>query len=100
MSTNSHPADSGAPAASYFQTQRALLLSEIAQSMDSVLTNLNRLNRSLESIIAIGNEFGNVEALWSTFEGVMGDGASGQEEPREERQDEEDEGAEDDETGS
>jgi len=41
--------------------------------MDSVLTNLNRLNRSLESIIAVGNEFGSVEALWSTFEGVMGD---------------------------
>jgi DASH complex subunit DAD1 len=61
--------------------------------MDSVLTNLNRLNRSLESIIAIGNEFGNVEALWSTFEGVMGDGAGGQEE-REERQ--EDAGADDD----
>jgi DASH complex subunit DAD1 len=40
--------------------------------MDSVLTNLNRLNRSLEAIIAVGNEFGSVEALWSTFEGVMG----------------------------
>ena len=40
--------------------------------MDSVLTSLNRLNRSLEAIIAVGNEFGSVEALWSTFEGVMG----------------------------
>jgi DASH complex subunit DAD1 len=70
------------------------------QSMDSVLTNLNRLNRSLESIIAIGNEFGNVEALWSTFEGVMGDGAGPQEEQREERQDDEEEGAEDDDEGS
>jgi DASH complex subunit DAD1 len=40
--------------------------------MDSVLTNLNRLNRSLEAIIAVGNEFSSVEALWSTFEGVMG----------------------------
>jgi DASH complex subunit DAD1 len=114
MSTNSHPNDSNPPAASYFQTQRALLLSEIAQvdspashpallmtqSMDSVLTNLNRLNRSLESIIAIGNEFGNVEALWSTFEGVMGDGAGTQEEQREERQDGEDAGADDDDAGS
>jgi len=42
------------------------------QSMDSVLTNLNRLNRSLEAVIAVGNEFGNVEALWSTFEKYMG----------------------------
>ncbi len=70
------------------------------QSMDSVLTNLNRLNRSLESIIAIGNEFGNVEALWSTFESVMGDGAGGQEEQAEERQDEDDDGAEDGDAGS
>jgi DASH complex subunit DAD1 len=45
--------------------------------MDSVLTNLNRLNRSLEAIIAVGNEFGSVEALWSTFEGVMGNQQSG-----------------------
>ncbi|KAF2671750.1 hypothetical protein BT63DRAFT_476610 [Microthyrium microscopicum] len=58
---------------SYFHSQRAMLVSEIAQSMDSVLTNLNRLNRSMEAIIAVGNEFSNVEALWSTFEGVMGD---------------------------
>jgi DASH complex subunit DAD1 len=42
-----------------------------------VLTNLNRLNRSLEGVIAVGNEFGSVEALWSTFEGVMGDSAGG-----------------------
>lgn len=41
--------------------------------MDSVLTNLNRLNRSLEAIIAVGNEFSSVEALWSTFEGILGD---------------------------
>jgi DASH complex subunit DAD1 len=44
--------------------------------MDSVLTNLNRLNRSLEAIIAVGNEFGSVEALWSTFEGVMANQAA------------------------
>ncbi len=44
--------------------------------MDSVLTNLNRLNRAMEPILVIGNEFGSVEALWSTFEGVMGDGGN------------------------
>jgi DASH complex subunit DAD1 len=42
--------------------------------MDSVLVNLNQLNRSLESVIAVGNEFGSVEALWSIFETVMGEG--------------------------
>jgi DASH complex subunit DAD1 len=49
------------------------MLTRSRQSLDSVLTNLNRLNRSLEAVIAVGNEFSSVEALWSTFEGVMGD---------------------------
>lgn len=57
---------------SYFHQQRALLVSEIAQSLDTLLTQLNRLNRGLESVIAVGNEFSSVEALWSQFEGVMG----------------------------
>ena len=42
------------------------------QSLESVLTQINALNRSLEAIIEIGNEFANVEALWSQFETVMG----------------------------
>jgi len=57
---------------SYFHTQRTLLVHEIAASMDNLLTQLNRLNRGLESVIAVGNEFSSVEALWSQFEGVMG----------------------------
>ena len=36
-----------------------------------MLQNINKLNRSLEGVIAVGNEFGAVEALWSQFEGVM-----------------------------
>ena len=36
-----------------------------------MLQAINKLNRSLEGVIAVGNEFGNVEALWSQFEGVM-----------------------------
>ena len=64
--------------------------------MEQVLGNVNRLNRNLESIIAVrspspstssvykwwmihglikkqvGNEFGSVEALWSQFEHFMG----------------------------
>jgi len=55
-----------------FHQQRAFLVSEIAQSLDTLLTQLNRLNRGLESVIAVGNEFSSVEALWSQFEGVMG----------------------------
>ncbi len=70
---------------SYFHQQRALLVSEIAQSLDTLLTQLNRLNRGLESVIAVGNEFSSVEALWSQFEGVMG----GQAEDKERKEEEE-----------
>ena len=40
--------------------------------MEQVLQNMNKLNRSLEDIVAVGSEFSSVEALWSHFEGVMG----------------------------
>lgn len=61
--------------------------------MEQVLQNINKLNRSLEGIVAVrvtciiravsdcevgliaaqvGGEFSSVEALWSHFEGVMG----------------------------
>jgi len=66
------PTNTNAQPVSYFHTQRALLVHEIAASMDNLLTQLNRLNRGLESVIAVGNEFSSVEALWSQFEGVMG----------------------------
>jgi len=42
------------------------------KSFEQVLANINKLNRSLESVITVGNEFSSVEALWSQFEGVMG----------------------------
>ena len=60
--------------------------------MESTLASLNRLNRSLESVTAVGNEFGSVEALWSTFETVMGADAHGnkrEEEPQDEGREEE-----------
>jgi DASH complex subunit DAD1 len=41
------------------------------QSLEHVLQNINKLNRSLEEVIAVGNEFSPVEALWSQFENVM-----------------------------
>jgi len=40
--------------------------------LEQVLTQINALNRSLEGITEIGNEFAQVEALWSQFENVMG----------------------------
>lgn len=44
---------------------------ETAQSFEHVLANINKLNRSLEAVTAVGNEFSSVEALWSQFENVM-----------------------------
>ncbi|KAL8380898.1 hypothetical protein RB595_005269 [Gaeumannomyces hyphopodioides] len=40
-------------------------------SFEHVLANINKLNRSLEAVITVGNEFSSVEALWSQFENVM-----------------------------
>ncbi|KAA8565501.1 hypothetical protein MFRU_006g00860 [Monilinia fructicola] len=62
---------------SYFEQQREILLGEIAVSFEHVLSSINKLNRSLEGVIAVGNEFSSVEALWSQFENVMAkDGTS------------------------
>ncbi|CAI0654442.1 unnamed protein product [Colletotrichum noveboracense] len=55
----------------YFEQQREELIGEIAMSFEHVLANINKLNRSLEAVITVGNEFSSVEALWSQFENVM-----------------------------
>jgi len=57
---------------SEFELRRAALVGEIGESLEQVLTQINTLNRNLEGIIEIGNEFSSVEALWSQFETVMG----------------------------
>ncbi|KAK1079416.1 hypothetical protein LTR33_006408 [Friedmanniomyces endolithicus] len=59
------------PEGSYFEHQRALLVNDVAASLERVLQNINKLNRSLEGVIAVGSEFGQVEGLWSQFENVM-----------------------------
>ncbi|KAI1745258.1 DASH complex subunit Dad1-domain-containing protein [Xylaria scruposa] len=55
----------------HFEIQREALIGEIAMSFEHVLANINKLNRSLEAVVAVGNEFSSVEALWSQFENVM-----------------------------
>ncbi|ERS94940.1 DASH complex subunit DAD1 [Sporothrix schenckii 1099-18] len=62
---------SAAARKSYFEQQRELLMGEIAMSFEQVLANINKLNRSLEAVVTVGNEFSAVEALWSQFESVM-----------------------------
>ncbi|KAK0705099.1 DASH complex subunit Dad1-domain-containing protein [Lasiosphaeris hirsuta] len=61
----------GAREKTYFEQQREELMAEIAMSFEHVLANINKLNRSLEAVVTVGNEFSSVEALWSQFENVM-----------------------------
>ncbi|MCJ1398434.1 hypothetical protein MMC11_001632 [Xylographa trunciseda] len=77
MSSHAGPPTAQSP----FEQQRAALVAEIATSLEHVLQNINKLNRALEGVIAVGNEFGAVEALWSQFEGVMAREADVGEEP-------------------
>ncbi|KAF2813165.1 uncharacterized protein BDZ99DRAFT_460459 [Mytilinidion resinicola] len=57
-STNNRPAanapTNGAGEKSYFEQQREMLMGEVAMSLDHVLHNINKLNRSLEEIIGCG----------------------------------------------
>ncbi|KAK7756352.1 Dolichyl-diphosphooligosaccharide-protein glycosyltransferase subunit dad1 [Diatrype stigma] len=69
--SQSYGAGAGVREKSYFEQQREALIGEIAMSFEHVLANINKLNRSLEAVIAVGNEFSSVEALWSQFENVM-----------------------------
>ncbi|KAI5863576.1 DASH complex subunit Dad1-domain-containing protein [Durotheca rogersii] len=55
----------------YFEQQREAVIGEIAMSFEQVLASINKLNRAVEAVVAVGNEFASVEALWSQFEGVM-----------------------------
>lgn len=50
MATPSKSAPSGK---SYFEQQRELLVEDVAASLEGVLQNINKLNRSLEGIIAV-----------------------------------------------
>ncbi|KAK3709482.1 Dolichyl-diphosphooligosaccharide-protein glycosyltransferase subunit dad1 [Vermiconidia calcicola] len=64
-------ANGGTTEKTYFEQQRELLIGDVATSLENVLQNINKLNRSLEGVIAVGNEFSQVEGLWSQFENVM-----------------------------
>ncbi|KAI3552980.1 DASH complex subunit Dad1 [Colletotrichum abscissum] len=86
---------SGTREKTYFEQQREELIGEIAmenadgeiQNFEQVLANINKLNRSLEAVITVGNEFSSVEALWSQFENVMA------KEPEENKQGDTEEGS-------
>ncbi|KAF8002486.1 hypothetical protein HF325_003451 [Metschnikowia pulcherrima] len=54
-------------AQSSFEQQRDQLVQEITAAMDSVVFNLDILNRSLKESIEVGNGFQDASRLWSTF---------------------------------
>ncbi|KAL8964220.1 MAG: hypothetical protein Q9183_004606 [Haloplaca sp. 2 TL-2023] len=88
----------GTPTAAFLQ-QRDVLVGEISMAMEQVLQNINKLNRNLEGVIAVGNEFGAVEALWSQFENVMAEPSGEGEDQKTEANEGEEQGEEvDDET--
>ncbi|KAK6363694.1 hypothetical protein TWF730_001114 [Orbilia blumenaviensis] len=59
------------PEKTFFESQREALIEEICKAFDQVLLNLNHLNRSLEGLAGVGQEFTEIEALWSKFDSVM-----------------------------
>ncbi|KAG8527688.1 uncharacterized protein KY384_007842 [Bacidia gigantensis] len=97
MSSRNAPSSPKALSAgsSSFYTQRAALINDISLAMEHVLQNINKLNRSLEGVITVGNEFGAVEALWSQFEGVMAKDETAEAEKEEGSEGEEEERGED-----
>ncbi|KFH69882.1 hypothetical protein MVEG_04686 [Podila verticillata NRRL 6337] len=50
-----------------FEGERARLVSHINIELSQVISNVNILNRHLETIITIGQEFGHLSSLWSHF---------------------------------
>lgn len=50
-----------------FEKQRNILIQEISNSINSIVLNLNSLNRSLNNSIQVGKDFENVSSLWSNF---------------------------------
>ncbi|PLW14679.1 hypothetical protein PCANC_09587 [Puccinia coronata f. sp. avenae] len=56
---------------SQFNKQRLKLIAEIEEASGKLYTNVNALNRNIESVNLVGRQFENVHNLWSKFEQVM-----------------------------
>ncbi|KAG0050721.1 hypothetical protein BGZ83_004505 [Gryganskiella cystojenkinii] len=50
-----------------FESERARLVTDINLEMSQVIANVNNLNRNLETIITIGQEFEQLSLLWKNF---------------------------------
>lgn len=75
------------------RAQQSVRLTEL-QSLELVLQNINKLNRSLEEVTQVGTEFAPVESLWSHFENVMAKNPNENEEGAQEGQTEHEEATE------
>ncbi|ORY87081.1 DASH complex subunit Dad1-domain-containing protein [Protomyces lactucae-debilis] len=72
-------ADHEAAGESLFDKRRAVLISKIAEHMESLITGMNGLNRNLEAVISVGKEFQSVSTLWRCFHDVVSEDATAQE---------------------
>lgn len=52
---------------SNFEKQRDQLVQEVTHALDSVVRNLDVLNRSLHESVEVGKEFDHVGRLWTNF---------------------------------
>ncbi|VVT50151.1 uncharacterized protein SAPINGB_P002626 [Magnusiomyces paraingens] len=50
-----------------FERERDVLVTQITESMNNVLNNLNALNRALEGVVEVGKEFESISALWNNY---------------------------------
>lgn len=78
-----------------FEKHRDLLIQEISNSINSIVINLNTLNRSLNNSIQVGKEFDNVSNLWENFyNGLNQQGEKDKQEDGEKEQDREEQNRE------
>ncbi|KAG0271935.1 hypothetical protein BGZ95_000189 [Linnemannia exigua] len=64
---NGAQAAAAANEAAVFEAERSRLITNIQIEMTQVLSNVTILNRNLETIITIGQEFGQLSQLWKHF---------------------------------
>ncbi|QSL65114.1 hypothetical protein MERGE_002419 [Pneumocystis wakefieldiae] len=69
--TNTETSGSNINSRLIFEKQRDALIGQVAHSLEQIITNLNILNRNMESFITVGKEFESVSTLWKMFHDVL-----------------------------
>lgn len=54
--------------------------------MEQIITNMNQLNRNLESVLSVGKEFESVSTLWRSFHDVVGEDTTTQQQQQQQSQ--------------